>query len=56
MFKFISEFRTATPETKMFTFTVLAVGSILVITTLLAFLRLDYVRSYDTGPKTENLK
>ena len=53
MFHWINEFREASRETKSFAITAFILGVIVLGASLFAFLRLDFVRSYETGPKTE---
>ncbi|MFT5318651.1 MAG: hypothetical protein ACI8RA_001919 [Chlamydiales bacterium] len=53
MFHWINEFKDSSRETKFFAITAFFLGFIVLGASLFAFLRLDYVRSYETGPKTE---
>jgi hypothetical protein len=56
MFNWLGEFKEASNETKLFTITAIFLGVVVVACSLFAFLRLDYVRSYDTAPKMEAVK
>lgn len=47
MFRFISEFKTASKETKLFVFTVIFLGIIILSFTFFTFARLDFDRSYN---------
>ena len=48
MWRFIKNYKNASGETKLFIWTVVSIGLILVVTTFYAYSRLDSHRSYQT--------
>jgi len=52
MFKFLQKYRESDVNTKWFIWTGLIYGIVVILTTLYAYGRLDFVRSYETNNQT----
>lgn len=56
MFKYLAALKTADAKTRWFFFQVFIYAVLIIFTTIFAYARLDYVRSYDVNKTKQQIK